>query len=121
MYAFTPTSRDGAKEPKLKDQLCYGWNLAGNDKEVLQKVDNKIQLSYLLEAYKLFPEKEKFFITPKSGKATDYFFNKLAGNDALQKQIIAGASEKEIRASWKKDIDAFKAIRKKYLLYTDFE
>lgn len=121
LYAFTPTSRDGAKDPKLKDQLCYGWNLAGNDKEVLQKVDNKIQLSYLLEAYKLFPEKEKFFITPKSGKPTDYFFNKLAGNDALQKQIIAGVSEKEIRASWKKDIDAFKAIRKKYLLYTDFE
>ena len=78
-------------------------------------------MSYLLEAYKLFPEKEKFFITPKSGKPTDYFFNKLAGNDALQKQIIAGASEKEIRASWKKDIDVFKAIRKKYLLYTDFE
>jgi uncharacterized protein YbbC (DUF1343 family) len=121
LYAFTPTSRDGAKEPKLKDQLCYGWNLAGTDKEVLQKVDNKIQLSYLIEAYKLFPEKEKFFITPKSGKPTDYFFNKLAGNDALQKQIISGASEKEIRASWKKDIDVFKAIRKKYLLYTDFE
>lgn len=121
LYAFTPTIRDGAKEPKLKDQLCYGWNLTGTDKEVLQKVDGQIQLSYLLDAYKLFPEKEKFFITPKSGKPTDYFFNKLAGNDALQKQIIAGASEKEIRASWKKDIDAFKAIRKKYLLYTDFE
>ena len=121
LYTFTPTSRDGAKEPKLKDQTCYGWNLAGTDKEVLQKVDGKIQLSYLLEAYKLFPEKEKFFITPKSGKPTDYFFNKLAGNDALQKQIIAGTSEKEIRASWAAGLNAFKKIRKKYLLYTDFE
>jgi uncharacterized protein YbbC (DUF1343 family) len=121
LYSFTPTSRDGAKEPKLKDQTCYGWNLAGTDKEVLQKVDDKIQLSYLLEAYKLFPEKEKFFITPKSGKPTDYFFNKLAGNDALQKQIIAGTSEKEIRASWAEGLNAFKKIRKKYLLYTDFE
>ncbi len=121
LYAFTPTSRDGAKEPKLKDHLCFGWNLSGTDKEVLQKADGKIQLSYLLEAYKLFPEKEKFFITPKSGKATDYFFNKLAGNDALQKQIIAGVSEKEIRASWAEGLNAFKKIRKKYLLYTDFE
>ncbi len=121
LYTFTPTSRDGAKEPKLKDQTCYGWNLAGTDKEVLQKVDDKIQLSYLLEAYKLFPEKEKFFITPKSGKPTDYFFNKLAGNDALQKQIITGTSEKEIRASWEEGLNAFKKIRKKYLLYTDFE
>jgi len=121
LYSFTPTSRDGAKEPKLKDQVCYGWNLSGSDKDVLQKVDGKIQLSYLLEAYKLFPEKEKFFITPKSGKPTDYFFNKLAGNDALQKQIIAGTSEKEIRASWAEGLAAFKKIRKKYLLYTDFE
>jgi uncharacterized protein YbbC (DUF1343 family) len=121
LYSFTPTSRDGAKEPKLKDQTCYGWNLAGTDKEVLQKVDDKIQLSYLLEAYKLFSEKEKFFITPKSGKPTDYFFNKLAGNDALQKQIIAGTSEKEIRASWAEGLNAFKKIRKKYILYTDFE
>jgi len=121
LYTFTPTSRDGAKEPKLKDQICYGWNLAGSDKEGLQKVDGKIQLSYLLEAYKLFPEKEKFFITPKSGKPTDYFFNKLAGNDALQKQIIAGTSEKEIRESWAEGLAAFKKIRKKYLLYTDFE
>jgi uncharacterized protein YbbC (DUF1343 family) len=121
LYTFTPKSRDGAKEPKLKDQLCYGWNLAGTDKEVLQKVDSKIQLSYLLEAYKLFPEKEKFFITPKSGKPTDYFFNKLAGNDALHKQIIAGASEKEIRDSWAEGLNTFKKIRKKYLLYTDFE
>jgi uncharacterized protein YbbC (DUF1343 family) len=78
-------------------------------------------LSYLLEAYKLFPEKEKFFITPKSGKPTDYFFNKLAGNDALQKQMIAGTSEKEIRDSWAEGLNAFKKIRKKYLLYTDFE
>jgi uncharacterized protein YbbC (DUF1343 family) len=121
LYRFTPTSRDGAKEPKLKDQVCYGWNLSGTDKDVLQKVDGKIQLGYLIEAYKLFPEKEKFFITPKSGKPTDYFFNKLAGNDALQKQIIAGASEKEIRASWAEGLQAFKKIRKKYLLYTDFE
>jgi len=121
LYTFTPTSRDGAKEPKLKDQACYGWNLSGTDKDVLQKVDGKIQLSYLLEAYKLFPEKERFFITPKSGKPTDYFFNKLAGNDALQQQIIAGASEKEIRASWAEGLNAFKKIRKKYLLYTDFE
>ena len=121
LYTFTPTSRDGAKEPKLKDQVCYGWNLSGTDKDVLQKVDGKIQLGYLIEAYKLFPEKEKFFITPKSGKPTDYFFNKLAGNDALQKQIIAGVSEKEIRASWAEGLNAFKKIRKKYLLYTDFE
>ncbi|MGY8952795.1 MAG: hypothetical protein ACKVJP_05470 [Flavobacteriales bacterium] len=30
-------------------------------------------------------------------------------------------SAEEIRASWKADLDTFKPIRKKYLIYRDFE
>jgi uncharacterized protein YbbC (DUF1343 family) len=121
MHAFTPISRDGAKEPKLKDKQCYGWNLSGTNEEILKKIDNKIQLKYLLEAYQLFPDKENFFIKPKTDNPTDYFFNKLAGSDALMKQIKAGKTEKEIRDSWAPGLEAFKKIRKKYLLYRDFE
>jgi uncharacterized protein YbbC (DUF1343 family) len=121
MYAFTPTSRDGAKEPKLKDRQCYGWNLYGTNDEILKKLDGKIQLKYILEAYKLFPDKENFFIKPKTDKPTDYFFNKLAGSDALMNQIKSGKTEKEIRESWSPGLEAFKKIRKKYLLYRDFE
>lgn len=118
---FTPISRDGAKEPKLKDQLCYGWDLSGDAKKVLQTMGGKVQVKYLLEAYQLYPEKEKFFLKPASGKPTAYFFNKLAGNSELMEQVIAGKSEAEIRKSWEPKLKAFKAIRKKYLLYPDFE
>jgi uncharacterized protein YbbC (DUF1343 family) len=121
LYQFTPTSRDGAKEPKLKDQVCYGWNVSGTPSEVLKKVDNKIQLGYLIKAYKLFPEKNKFFILPKSGNSDESFFNKLAGNATLMQQIKAGKSEKEICKSWETKLKAFKKVRKKYLLYPDFE
>lgn len=121
LYAFTPRSTDGAKNPKLKDQLCYGWNLSGTNEEVLRLVDRKVQVKWLLEAYKLFPQKDSFFIRPRSGKPEDYFFNKLVGNATLMQQIIRGASEEEIRASWQPAIEHFKAIRKKYLLYKDFE
>ncbi|MFY7899998.1 MAG: exo-beta-N-acetylmuramidase NamZ domain-containing protein, partial [Chitinophagaceae bacterium] len=121
LFAFTPISRDGAKEPKLKNQLCYGWNIHESDKTAIENTPTKIELRYLLKAYELFPEKNNFFIKPKSGKPTDYFFNKLAGNNQLMEQIITGKSEAEIRASWKLGIDAFKKIRKKYLLYPDFE
>ena len=48
------------------------------------------------------------------------FFNKLAGNDQLKQQLLQGLSEEAIRATWEKDINVFKAIRKKYLLYPDF-
>lgn len=112
LYSFTPVSVDGAKNPKLKDQLCYGWNLDGEIDEVLKEVDNKVQIKYLIEAYRLFPEKEKFF---------NNFFDKLAGTDVLKQQIINGVPESEIRKSWEADIAAFKNIRVKYLMYEDFE
>lgn len=121
LFAFTPTSREGAKEPKLQNQLCYGWNLAGPNETVIKKITNKIQIQNLLHAYQLFPDKENFFLKPKSGKPTDYFFNKLAGNNELMEQIKSGATETEIRKSWEPKLKAFKEIRKKYLLYKDFE
>ena len=120
LYSFTPISRDGAKEPKLKGQLCYGWNVSGTPGEVLKNIDNRIQLSWLINAYKLFPQKENFFILPKSGNADESFFNKLAGNATLMKQIKSGTSEEDIRKSWEPKLNEFKSIRKKYLLYPDF-
>jgi len=118
---FTPISRPGAKDPKLKDQLCYGWDIGGSDETVLKKVDGRIQLHWLIDAYKLFPDKNAFFPQPKSGKYEDMWLHKLAGNDVLMKQIRDGVSEDEIRMSWQPELQAFKAIRKKYLLYADFE
>jgi uncharacterized protein YbbC (DUF1343 family) len=66
----------------------------------------------VIEAYKAFPQKDKFF-TP--------FFDKLAGTKTLREQIIAGKTADEIQQSWQDDLNAFKQIRKKYLLYPDFE
>ena len=121
LYSFTPNPNEGAKSPKLYGQVCYGWDLSGTPEEVLAKVDNKVQLKWLMEAYKLFPEKDKFFILPKSGKMEESFFNKLAGNNDLWQQIVAGKSEEEIRKSWEPKLSEFKKMRKKYLLYEDFE
>lgn len=119
LYAFTPNPNEGAKNSKLYGQLCYGWDLSGSIEEVRKKVDNKLQLKWLIEAYKLFPEKDKFFILPKSGKMEESFFNKLAGNNELWQQIRDGKSEAEIRKSWEPALATFKKIRKKYLLYAD--
>ena len=121
LFSFTPVSRDGARDPKLKDQVCYGWNLYAGNEEVLKQVDSKIQIKYLLEAYRLFPDKEKFFNIPKTGNPLNNSFNRLAGNKELMEQIKAGKTEEEIRQSWEPGLQAFKKIRKKYLLYTDFE
>lgn len=114
LYSFRPRSVEGARNPKLKDNLCYGWNLNGTPEVVLKKVNNRIQLKWLITAYRLFPQKDSFFLK-------NNFFNRLAGNDLLMQQIKSRKSENEIRKSWEPGLRNFKAIRKKYLLYTDFE
>ncbi|MBK8611598.1 MAG: DUF1343 domain-containing protein [Chitinophagaceae bacterium] len=114
LYCFKPMPNAGAKNSKCFGQKCYGWNLRGSNEEILKMLDGKLQLKYLLEAYRLFPGKDTFFLKTN-------FFNKLAGNDELMQQIKDGKSEAEIRKSWEPGINRFMEIRKKYLLYEDFK
>lgn len=102
--SFTPRSTIGANKPMFEGEVCYG--------KIITAQPNKMDVQWLLAAYKFYPEKNKFF---------NSFFEKLAGTDVLRKQIIAGKTAEEIHASWQKDINTFKKVRKKYLLYKDFE
>ncbi len=117
LISFIPMPNEGAKNSKLFGQTCYGWDLSGSSETVFKKVNSKIQLKWLLEAYRLFPEKDKFFILPKSGKMEESFFTKLAGNNLLWQQIKEGKTEKQIRKTWINDLENFKQIRTKYLFY----
>jgi uncharacterized protein YbbC (DUF1343 family) len=115
-FSFIPNPRVGAMSSKLYGQTCYGWDLT---KTAPPK--DKIDLALLIEMYKSFPQKDSFFLKPATITPTAYFFNKLAGNASLMQQLIEGKTEKEIRNSWEPQLSAFKKIRKKYLLYKDFE
>lgn len=110
-YSFTPESRPGAEHPPFEGQKCFGYNLTdfGN---IMIKNYQKLYLFWLKGAYKDYPDKAHFF--------NDYFKN-LAGTDVLQKQIEQGLTDEEIRKSWEQGISAFMKIRKKYLLYPDFQ
>lgn len=119
LFSFTPNPNEGAKNSKHYGKICYGWDLSGTPNAVLKEVNSKIQLKWLLSAYKMFPEKDKFFILPKSGKMEESFFTKLAGNNILWQQIKNGTSEKKIRESWNPELRKFKITRKKYLIYPD--
>ncbi len=112
IYSFTPTSTVGASKPMLEGKECYGKLCAADEKEALNKIKGQLNLEWLVQAYKWYPDKDRFF--------TD-FFEKLAGTNQLREQIDNGLTAAEIRDSWQKDIEAFKKTRKKYLLYPDFE
>lgn len=121
LFAFTPNPNEGAKNSKHYGKTCYGWDLSGSPEKVLAEVDNRIQLKWLLEAYRLFPKKDSFFLRPKSGKMEESFISKLAGNNLLWEQVMLGLNEAAIRQSWEPALSEFKKTRKKYLLYDDFE
>jgi uncharacterized protein YbbC (DUF1343 family) len=111
-FQFTPKSGPGSKYPKHENVTCYGRNLAEISLDDLY-AEKRINLSYVLETYKALKGKLYFL--------ENNFFNTLAGNDELMQQIIDGKSEEEIRASWQAGLDDFKVLRKKHLLYPDFE
>jgi uncharacterized protein YbbC (DUF1343 family) len=110
-YSFIPQPKPGAMEPKYKGQECKGFNLVDFGNEYMKDY-KKIYLFWLTGMYDGTPDKTTFF---------DENFNYHAGNSTLQQQIKDGKSESEIRASWQDGINKFKVIRKKYLLYADFE
>ncbi|MBI5914355.1 MAG: DUF1343 domain-containing protein [Bacteroidetes bacterium] len=112
-FTFTPQPMEGAKTPPQQGKLCRGFNLTSLKAEDLRQ-RNSLNLSYLLDFYQKYPDKENFFLKTKH-------FDNLAGGTALKEQIIAGKTEAEIRQSWQDDLNKFKAMRKHYLLYYDFE
>ncbi|NNK20152.1 MAG: DUF1343 domain-containing protein [Flavobacteriaceae bacterium] len=102
-FSYIPESNPGAKSPKHLGTKCFGEDLRD-----VPRLD-KVSLEWIIKAYNNCEDKERFFNT--SG------FTKHAGTDELQKQIEAGYSEEKIKESWEADLNAFKKIRKKYLLY----
>lgn len=106
-YTFVPRSIPGmSKSPKCLGEKCYGMDL----KEKYDEVKNakRLCLDWLLLAYHHYTGKAPFFTA---------FFEKLAGTAQLRQDIEAGKKEEEIRASWQPQLEKFKQIREKYLIY----
>jgi len=109
-FYFIPRSRIGAKYPLYENIKCYGVDMRNIPTEKI-KYMRKINIEWLMDAYNKYPDKKHFF---------NELFDKLAGNGILRQQIINNVSEKEIRDSWSNELNKYKSIRKKYLLYPDF-
>lgn len=108
-FVFIPRSIPGvAINPLNKDKKCYGVDL-----RELKEVP-KFTLDYFLDFYKKYENKEDFLTRER-------WLNLLAGTDDLILQIRKGKSAKEILESWQPELEEYKILRKKYLLYPDFE
>ncbi len=104
-FTFVPHDIPGMQmNPIHEGEKCYGMDLRQVPDDI------KFTLEFILYYYYLSGWKEKFFSRPR-------WFDLLAGTDQLRKQILAGWDEEQIRQSWKKDLDKFKHLSMKYVLY----
>ncbi len=107
-FSFTPVTIKGvANQPLHEHKLCHGLDLR------TATTQKKIDLSYLLAMYKAYPDKDNFFWNPFDKN----YIDKLAGTAVFKQQVRDGLTEDQIRATWQKDLQAFDAKRKPYLLY----
>ncbi len=111
-FTFIPISMSGAKHPKFDGKQCYGFSIVDVPNDFEEQTG--VNLNYLIHLYNLYPEPAAFFLA-------NGFFDKLAGGKELREAIINGQTAEEIKASWEDDLLVFKAKRKQYLLYPDFE
>ena len=105
-FSFTPISREGARYPKHKGKKCYGVDLSSEP--IISGAG--INLEYLLDAYRNYPYKNRFFLK-------NHFIDKLSGSSRLRRDILAGKSISSIKKSWQKGLKEFKVIRERYLIY----
>ncbi len=104
-FSFTPQSLKGFEmNPLQKDKVCYGQDLR-NLKEI-----PTFTLSYFLNWYHQFEHPAEFLNKER-------WFNLLMGDDQILRLVQSGKSEEEISASWQEELNKYKDMRSKYLLY----
>ena len=107
-FTFTPVAMPGFDiNPMHNNTLCYGVDLRE------YPFEGGLSLRFVIDFYNLLGRDEKLFFTRAN------WFDLLAGNSTLRMQIVQGLSEEEIRATWQPDLEQYKAMRKKYLLYPE--
>lgn len=108
-FAFTPVSLPGFDtNPLQKDKECYGIDLRE------YPFEGGLTLRFFLDFYNKAGNEQAFFFSRPQ------WFDLLAGTKELRYQIVRGLTEEEIRESWQPELDKYKQMRKKYLLYPDY-
>lgn len=105
-FMFTPESTSGAKNPLQMGKACYGDDLRRTS------LDSRFSLSYFLMYYHRFKNEKDFL-------SSERWFNLLAGNDQLLKDIRAGKTLDAIEASWQDELGKYMELRSEYLIYPE--
>ena len=108
-FTFTPEPLEGFDtNPLQKGKLCYGVDLRE------YPFEGGLTLRFFFDFYNKAGQDQAFIFSRPN------WFDLLAGTKQLRYQIVRGLTEEEIRESWQPDLEKYKEMRKKYLLYPDY-
>ncbi|MGD6793259.1 exo-beta-N-acetylmuramidase NamZ family protein [Metabacillus indicus] len=99
--SFTPTFS------KHAGKLSHGVEVYVTDREEFDAVPTGLHI--INTVHDMYPEDFEFL--------SNNFFDKLIGNTWTRPMILEGAAVSDITDKYKKDLDAFKKVRKEYLIY----
>ena len=104
---FTPKKIPGKSlNPKYEGIECSGIRISVTDKSKFKPVEFGVYLLYSI----INIHKNKFIFK-------ENYFDKLAGSNQLRKGLLEGKNPSQIIKGWKNELEKFKLIRNKYLLY----
>lgn len=109
-FSFTPKSLEGFdKNPLHKNAECRGIDLRNTNISGIKG----FSLEYVLMMYNEFKKMNKgnMFITRPQ------WFDLLMGTDQVRLDILRGKTEEEIRSAWTTELNQYKDMRSKYILY----
>jgi uncharacterized protein YbbC (DUF1343 family) len=107
-FSFTPQPNAGSMNPPHSGKVCYGEDLRGvADEDVWRE---GLNLEYVIDAYHDLDMGDKFF-TP--------MFEKLVGVEYVRRMIIEGCSAEDIEKMWQNELEEYKSLRRKYLIYNE--
>lgn len=112
-FLFRPQSVQASPNPKWKGKDCFGVTLEALSFDEIASW-KKLNLGFLVGFHNFLKDKSEFF-------RPDGYFEKLAGTNTLRTALIEGQSEDEIRLAWESELNNFRRVRSKYLIYADFE
>ncbi len=107
-YTFTPKPLVGFEKHPLQNGVkCYGLDL----REVTPP--KGLSLSYFIHFMKLSGQGAKFI-------SSNSLFDRLVGDSKVRQMLCEGKNEEQIKATWKSDLDEYRSLRKRYLIYNDY-
>jgi uncharacterized protein YbbC (DUF1343 family) len=94
---------------------CGGVQIHVTDRAAFEPVITGVATVHV--AYEMYADKFKWKEPPYEYEFTKNPFDVIAGTDKLRKQIEGGESLDAIQRSWTQELDAFRKVRERYLLY----